>query len=87
MARSIVLRYDHSAVAIAAEILRREKAEGADRRHLARHSPLAIEAPARTDGLRRILDQRQFRHRRAIALDGRHLAEEIDRHHGPASGS
>jgi len=86
LGEGIVLGDEHSAVAVAAEVLRWEEAERADRRGLAGHAPFAVDHPARTDGLRGILDDRQARHGGGDRLDRRHLPEQVDRYHGLRRG-
>ena len=60
----LVLRDHHAAVAVAAQVLRREEAERADRRDFAGHPPFAVDRPAGADRLRGVLDDRDARQRR-----------------------
>jgi len=76
-----VLRDEHAAIAVAAEILRGEEAERPDGGNFARHARLAVHGAPRTDGLRGILDDGQARHRERHVLDRRHLAEQVHRNH------
>ena len=72
------LRHDHSTVPVSAEILRRKKAEGADRCRFAGHHPLSIDLSARADRLSCILDHWQIASRIQDGFDRRHLTEQVD---------
>ena len=74
----IVLRHDHSGVAIGAEVLRRKKAESADCRRFTRHHVLAADLSLRSDRLSGVFDNGNGRHQLLNTLDRGHLTEEID---------
>jgi hypothetical protein len=80
--QAVIAGHHHTAVAIAAEILRRKEAERPDRRVLPCHLPLAIDAPAGADRLSGVLDDRDAAGRGGDLLERSDLSEEVDRYHG-----
>jgi len=77
--KRLILRDDHSAITVTAEILRREEAQGPHRRDLTRHSPRSADLPACANSLRGVFDHRQPFGDRGHLLDRGHLPEQVDR--------
>jgi hypothetical protein len=74
----LVLRNHHAAVAVATQVLRREEAEGPDRRDFTRHAAFAVDHARRANRLRGVLDDRNAARPGRDVFDRRHLAEQVD---------
>ena len=87
-AQFVVLGDHHAAVAPGAEVLAGKEGQGADRPEPAGGLPVAVDAPARADGLGPVLDHEEavLAGHREDRLHGGHLAEQVYHDEAPGPG-